>query len=178
MNRTEKVELATALKDKFSRAKVAIFVDYKGLTAVQSDEIRKQLRAKDAEAKVVKNNVARHLIKEGVVKGGAKEALDALVGPTMIAFGYKDIAGTAKVVHQFSKDVESFQIKDCLMGETRVSASGVEELASLPSREVLIAKMLGSFNAPITNFVGVLAAVPRSLVTVLSAIERKKAEQA
>ena len=176
MNREQKNTHAVELKDKFQRAKVAIFVDYKGLTAGQADDVRKKLRASDSEAKVIKNNVARQLVKSGVVKGGAAEALESMAGPTMVAFGYKDLAGTAKVVHQFTKEIETFQIKDCIMGDVRVSPAGVQELASLPSREVLLAKLLGTMNAPITNFAGVLAALPRSLVLALAAIEKKKAE--
>ena len=78
--------------------------------------------------------------------------------------------------HKFASDNEALKIKDSLMGAKRLLASEVEQLASLPSKEVLIAKMLGTLNAPITNFAGVLAAVPRSLVNVLSAIEKKKSE--
>ena len=86
-----------------------------------------------------------------------------------------DPAAAAKVIHKFAQDNEALKLKDSLMGDKRLGASQVEELAKLPSKEVLLAKMLGTLNAPITNFVGVLAAVPRSLVTVLSAIEKKKA---
>ena len=94
----------------------------------------------------------------------------------MVAFSYGDPAATAKVIAKFAKDNEALKIKDSILGKARIDAAGVQELANLPSKEVLIAKMLGTMNAPITNFVGVLAAVPRSLVTVLSAIEKKKGE--
>jgi large subunit ribosomal protein L10 len=178
MNRTEKTELANSLKDKFTKAQVAIFADYKGLTATQADELRKQLRATKTEVKVLKNNVARLITKEGQMGDQAKALMDSTVGPTLVAFAYGDPAAAAKVIHKFAQDNEAFNLKDSLMGEKKIAASEVEELAKLPSREVLIAKMLGTFNAPITNFVGVLAAVPRSFVTVLSAIEKKKAETA
>ena len=96
------------------------------------------------------------------------------MGPTLVAFGYGDASATAKIVHKFAQDNEAFTLKDSLMGNKRVDVSGVEELAKLPSKEVLLGMLLGTMNAPITNFVGVLAAVPRSLVTVLAAIEKKK----
>lgn len=67
MNRTEKTDLAATLKDKFSRASVAIFADYKGLTATQADDLRRTLRTKDTEVKVLKNNVARLLTKDGAM---------------------------------------------------------------------------------------------------------------
>ena len=175
MNRTEKTELASSMKDKFSKAKVALFADYKGITAPQADELRKQLRVAKAEVKVLKNNVARLVTKEGKMGDQAKALMDTVVGPTLVAFAYGDPAAAAKVFHKFAQDNEALKLKDSLMGTKLIVVSGVEELAKLPSKEVLLAKLLGTMNAPITNFVGVLAAVPRSLVTVLSAIEKKKA---
>jgi large subunit ribosomal protein L10 len=176
MNRTEKADLAQSLKDRFIKAKVAIFADYKGLSATQADELRKQLRAQNTEVKVLKNNLGRLISKDGSMGEGTQQVMDGLVGPSLVAFAYGDPAAAAKVIAKFAKDNEALKIKESLLGNKRIEASGVEELASLPSKEVLLAKMLGTMNAPITNFVGVLAAVPRSLVTVLSAIEKKKAE--
>jgi large subunit ribosomal protein L10 len=176
MNRTDKATLATELKDKFEKAQVAIFADYKGLTATQADDLRRVLRSQKVEVKVLKNNVARIVTKDGALGEEAKAVMDGVVGPTMVAFAYGDPAAAAKVIHKFAQENEALKLKESLMGRKRVDASGVEELAKLPSKEVLVAKMLGTLNAPITNFVGVLAAVPRSLVTVLAAIEKKKAD--
>jgi len=174
MNKANKTELATELKDKFSKAQVALFADYKGLTASQADDLRKKLRDTDAEVKVLKNNIARLITKDGAMGDDAKNLMDGVVGPTLVAFAYKDVAATAKAFHKFSKDNEALKLKPSLMGKKAISPADIEELAALPSREVLLAKMLGTLNAPITNFVGVLAAVPRSLLNVLVAIEKKK----
>ncbi len=176
MNRETKTAMAESLRGKFSKATVAIFADYKGLSANQADDLRKQLRAVNAEVKVLKNNVARLLTSDGKMGDHAQGVMEKLVGPSLVAFAYGDPAAAAKVIHTFTKTNEALKLKESLMGMKRIAASGVEELASLPSKEVLLAKFLGTLNAPITNFVGVLAAVPRSLVTVLSAIEKKKAE--
>jgi large subunit ribosomal protein L10 len=176
MNRTEKAELAAQLKDKFSRAQVSIFADYKGLTSSQADDLRRILRGHQTEVKVLKNNVARLVVKEGDLGEEARAVVDSVVGPTLVAFAFGDPAATAKVVHKFAQDNEAFKVKESLMGKKRIDASGIESLAQLPSKEVLMAKLLGTMNAPITNFVGVLAALPRSLVTVLAAIEKKKAD--
>jgi len=176
MNRNEKASLAQTLKEKFLKANVAIFADYKGLTATQADDLRKQLRGQNTEVKVLKNNLGRLIAQDGSMGAGAKDVMDGLVGPSLVAFSYGDPAATAKVIAKFAKDNEALKIKDSILGKARIDAAGVQELANLPSKEVLIAKMLGTMNAPITNFVGVLAAVPRSLVTVLSAIEKKKGE--
>ena len=176
MNRTDKVELAGELKEKFSKAQVAIFADYKGLSATQADDLRRQLRTHKVEVKVLKNNVARLLTKDGAMGAEAKQVMDSLVGPTLVAFAYGDPAQAAKIVHAFTKTNEALKLKDSLMGTKRVDAADVEQLASLPSREVMLAILLGTMNAPARSFVSVLAAVPRGLVTVLSAIEKKKSD--
>ena len=98
------------------------------------------------------------------------------MGPSLVAFAYEDPASAAKVIHKFSVDHEALKLKDSLLGTKKISASAVEELAKLPSREVLLAQLLGVMNGPARGFVSVLAAVPRGLVTVLSAIEKKKGE--
>lgn len=176
MNRTKKEDLSVELKEKLERAKVALFADYKGLSAPQADELRKQLRKENAEAKVLKNNVARIISRDGQFGDEVKDVMDKMVGPTLVAFAYGDPAAAAKVMHKFSQGNEAFKLKESLMGRKRLDVSGVEELAQLPPKDVLVAKLLGTMNAPITNFVGVLAAVPRGLVTVLSEIEKKKAD--
>ncbi len=176
MNRTEKAELAASLKEKFGKAQVALFADYKGLGSNQANELRRLMRGQQVEVKVLKNNVARLVSNEGALGEEGKVLMEQVVGPTLVAFSYGDPAAAAKVFHKFAKDNEALKIKDGLMGAKRLSASDVEALASLPSREVMLARFLGTLNAPISNFVGVLAAVPRSLVNVLSAIEKKKSE--
>ncbi len=175
MNRTEKADLAKTLKDKFERAQVAIFADYKGLSGPQADELRRALRLHHTEVKVLKNNVGRLITQDGSFGDQAKELMEGVVGPTLVAFAFSDPALTAKVIHKFAQDNEALKLKDSLMGQKRIDVSEVEVLAKLPSKEVLVATLLGTMNAPIQNFVGVLAAVPRSLVTVLAAIEKKKA---
>jgi len=176
MNRAQKTELSNELKEKFDKAKVALFADYKGLTSNQANELRKALRAHKVEVKVLKNNVARLVTKGGHLGEAGKQIMDSVVGPTLVAFAYGDPAAAAKAIHKFAQDNQALKLKDGLFGDRKLAASDVEELAKLPPKEVLLAKMLGTLNAPASNFVGVLAAVPRSLVTVLAAIEKKKSE--
>lgn len=176
MNRAEKTKLAEDLKQKFQSSVVCIFADYKGMTAPQADEFRKTLRGVGASVKVVKNNVARHVVKDGSFGEEARQVLDGVVGPTLVAFAQKDAAAVAKAVHQYAKSNEALQLKDSLMGRKRITPKDIESLANLPSREVLVAMLLGVFNGPARGFVTVLSAVPRGLVTVLSQIEKKKAQ--
>ena len=176
MDRKTKETLATELKGKFERAKVAIFADYKGLKALEADELRKALRGKDTEVKVLKNNIGRLIAKDGALGEDGNGLMDRLVGPTLVAFAYGDPAAAAKVINNFAKDHEALKIKEGLFGKKLLRSAEVTQLAELPSREVLLAQLLGVLNGPARSFVSVLAAVPRGLVTVLSAIEKKKAE--
>ena len=96
MNRAEKTKLAEDLKEKFSQAPFSVFADYKGLTAVESDELRAKLRDVGAETKVVKNNVIRLAVKDGSLGEDAKTLVDGLVGPTLVVVALKDAAATGK----------------------------------------------------------------------------------
>ncbi len=176
MDRTSKETLATELKDKFSKAKLAIFADYKGLKSTEADELRRALRAKDTEVKVLKNNIGRLITKDGSFGSEATQLMDSVVGPTMVAFAYGDPAAAAKVISNYAKDHEALKIKDSLLGKKLLQSAEVSQLADLPSKDVLLAQLLGVLAGPSRNFVTVLAAVPRGLVTVLSQIEKKKSE--
>jgi large subunit ribosomal protein L10 len=176
MNKTQKAENADILKSHFSKAKLAVFADYKGLESNGANELRKSLRAHNVVVKVVKNNLIRHVVKDGSFGSEAKSLMDSVVGPTMIAFAFDDIAGVAKVLDEFAKKNEAFGLKPSLMGQKRIEVSQVQEIANLPSKEVLIGKLLSCINGPARNLVGVLAAVPRSVVQVIAAIEKKKGE--
>ena len=161
MNRAQKSELANEIKDKFAKAKIAVFADYKGLTAMQADDLRKKLREVDTEVKVLKNNVARLVTKDGALGEDTKNFMDGVVGPTLVAFGYKDFTATAKVIHKFSLDNEALKLKGSIMEGKTISATELEAIATLPSREVLLAMLLGMFQAPVASFVRVLDAIAK-----------------
>lgn len=176
MNKTQKDTLKADLKDKFSRAKIAIFADYKGLSANQADALRRVLRAEQTTVKVLKNNIARKVMDEGNFGADAKAIADSTVGPTLVAFGFGDASATAKVIAKFAKENDALKLKDSLFENKKISAKEIEAIASLPSREVLLSMLLSTLNGPARNFVSVLAAVPRGLVTVLDAVGKKKSE--
>ena len=176
MDRTNKETLATELREKFGKAQLAIFADYKGLKSLEADALRRALRGKDTEVKVLKNNISRLIAKDGGMDGDAPGVMDRLVGPTLVAFAYGDPAGAAKVISDFAKGHEALKIKDSLLGNKLLQPADVAQLADLPSKEVLLAQLLGVLNGPARSFVSVLAAVPRGLVTALSQIEKKKSE--
>lgn len=176
MNKTDKTRSLNELKDSFSKAKASFFADYKGLTSNQMNDLRKKLRANNVEVAVAKNNLARIAVKEAKLGEKCEKMMDTVAGPTLIAFAYGDEAAAAKTIVKFAEDNEVFNLKESILGTQTMGADQIKELAKLPSREVLLAKMLGSLNAPASNFVGVLAAIPRSLLNVLTAIEQKKKE--
>lgn len=178
MNKTEKAATVADLKESFAKAKAAFFADYKGLTVEQVNDLRKRLRPHDVKVKVIKNNLARIAVREAKLGTASEQLIDTVVGPTMVAFANGDPAAAAKIIQKFVEENEVFGLKESLLSAQRLTTKQVEELSKLPSREVLLAKLLGSLNAPISNFVGVLAAVPRSLVQVLAAIEETKKKQA
>lgn len=178
MNKADKLIAVADLKKSFAEANAAFFADYKGLTVEQVNDLRRRLRPHNVKVKVIKNNLARLAIRQAKLGEAPEQLLDTVAGPTMVAFAYGDTAAAAKVFQKFVDENEVFSLKESLLGTQRLTTKQVEELSKLPGREVLLAKLLGTLNAPATNFVGVLAAVPRSLVQVLAAFGEKKEKQA
>lgn len=160
-NRIEKTELAKQMKERFSKSKIALFADFKGLTAMQADDLRKKIRGTGAEVRVLKNNIARLITKDGSMGEDAKKMMDGVVGPTLVAFGYTDFTATAKALHKFSQDNEALKLKDSLMDGKLLAISDVEALATLPSREVLLSMVLATMMAPVASFVRVVDALAK-----------------
>ncbi len=170
MNRTEKSNEVSRLKRRFEKAKAMIFADYRGLTVAEVTDLRQRLRAQQSTVKVVKNRLAKLAFKDLKVEG----VEPFLKGPTAIASSDADPVVPAKVLVDFAKDHEKLQLRAGFMDGLVLDVKAIMALAKLPSREVLLAKMLGSLKAPADNLVNVLAAVPRGLVTALAAIRDSK----
>ena len=167
-----KQQAVAEIKERFEKAKSVVIVDYRGINVEQVTELRKQFRTAGVEYVVLKNTLVRRVIDEMGLS-----ALDGVLeGPSAFAFGYADPVAPAKVVSDFVSKTkcEHITVKAGVVDGEVIDAAGVKVLADLPPKEVLIAKMLGSFNAPITNFVGVLSATLRSLVYAIDAIRKQK----
>ena len=166
----EKKLIVDELAEKMKKAQAVIFYDYIGLTVAEATELRNQFRAKDIEYKVIKNTMLKR----------AADALeydkvdDYLKGPTAVAFSYDDPVAPAKILSDFVKKLKKTQIKSGILNGKVMDVKGVESLATLPSREELLSKMLGSLNAPITSLVMALSGVPRNLVYALNAVKNVK----
>ena len=169
-NFEQKKVIVAQIKEKFESAHSAVFVDYRGLTVAEVTELRNECRKAGVEYVVLKNTMIELAAKELGIEG-----LDSyLKGPTAVAFGHKDPASPAKILSDFIKKTKKMELKCAVIDKQTLDAAGAQALADLPPKEVLIAKMMGSLNAPITNFVGVLSATLRSLVYAIEAVRKQK----
>ena len=167
-----RIELSSVIKEKIQDAKSVVFVKFSGLTVAEDTELRREFRKNNVEYKVYKNT----LIRKAFESLGITDFNDDLNGPTAVAFG-TDETGAAKVIVDAAKKYQDkVTVKSAFVDGARVDVNGVKTLAAMPSKEELIAKMLGSMQAPISNFVGVLSAMPRGLVVALNAIAEQKAQ--
>ena len=169
-NFEQKKVIVAQIKEKFESAHSAVFVDYRGLTVAEVTELRNECRKAGVEYVVLKNTMIELAAKELGIEG-----LDSyLKGPTAVAFSHKDPASPAKILSDFIKKTKKMELKCAVIDKQTLDAAGAQALADLPPKEVLIAKMMGSLNAPITNFVGVLSATLRSLVYAIEAVRKQK----
>jgi len=171
LNRDNKQQQIEQMNERLGRAKAIFLADFRGMNVDKATSLRNELRAASVEYKVFKNTLL-----ERAAQGTGMECIGPyLAGPTSIAICYDDPVSAAKVLSKFAKDpLGKFVLKAGVLSGKLIDVPQIQALAELPSREVLLAKMLGSMQAPATNFVGVLAALPGSLVRALDAIRAKK----
>ncbi|MCR1898678.1 50S ribosomal protein L10 [Irregularibacter muris] len=169
-----KKQLVGEITDKFQTAQSAVLVDYRGLDVEEITELRAKFRAEGVDYKVYKNTLMRLAVKEVGYEG----LLDYLVGPTAVAFGMEDPVSAAKIIADFAKEHKDLEIKAGMVDGDVIDLAGIKELAALPPREVLIAKVLGGFNAPIAGFANVLQGTVRNLVYALNGVKEQKEAQA
>lgn len=169
MNREQKSAEIEILKAKFAKAQIAILSDYKGLKVNDFNSLRGKLRKHSAEIMVVKNRLAKIAL-----KGTHDDLVGHFKGTTAVTFAQGDPTGVAKVLVEFAKEFLQVRFKSAYMSGKKLSSQDIEALASLPSREELVLKLIGSMQAPAQNLVRVLAQIPRQVVQVLAAIRDKK----
>ena len=151
-----KVEIKKPVVDEISEllngAKAAVLVDYRGLTVEQDTNLRKQLREAGVVYKVYKNTMVNF-----AVQGTEFESLaQHLEGPTALAVSKEDASAPARILHNFSKEAPALELKAGVVEGSYYDQAGIQVIANIPSREVLISKLLGSMQSPITNFARVI----------------------
>ena len=161
-----KVEIKKPIVDEISEllkdAKSAVLVDNRGLTVEQDTALRKQLREAGVVYKVYKNTMINF-----AVKGTEFEELSKhLEGPTAIAVSNEDATAPARVLYNFAKDAEALELKAGVVEGTYYDADGIKLIATIPSREELLSKFLGSIQSPITNFARVIKQIAEKEETV------------
>jgi len=172
LKRDEKEQLVQVLHDELGKSQAVFVTDYMGLTVERITKLRREIKGVGGSYQVVKNTLLRRAT-EGTPAKGIEQFF---VGPTAIAIAKTDAVAVAKALVNFAKDNEKFEIQAGMLGDRAITAADIQELSKMPPREVLLARMLGSLNAPVSNFVGVLSAIVSQLVYVLKAIENKKSQ--
>jgi large subunit ribosomal protein L10 len=168
-----KQQITEDLHNRFAKSAIIVLTDYKGLDVTSINDLRRKLRESDIEYQVVKNT----LLVRAAEDTDVALIKDYFKGPSAVAISYDDPVAPAKVLTQFAKDNNKLEIKVGVLNGKVLDLQAIKALATLPSKEVMLAQLLSTINAVPTSLVRVLAEVPRSLVNVLTAIKDQKEEK-
>ncbi len=166
----EKRKIVDDLKQKIARANLVLISEYLKFTVKEFTDLRRKLRAEESEIKVIKNT----LIEKAVVESGFPQVAEHLTGSTAIILGYKDAVSPLKILVKFIKESDKGAVKVGVIEKNVFVQKELNELAKLPAKEVLIARVVGGFQAPLSGLVRVLQGPIQKLVYVLDAIKGKK----
>jgi len=166
MSREKKTEIIDRFKDDFSRCSIGILTDYRGLSNSEITTLRRRLGDSSVEYRVVKNTLARFAAE----RAGKTNLADSFVGPVAIALGYGDVIEPARILTDYiSTSRSTLTIKGGFLGDRVLTSEEVSTLARLPSREILLAKLLGGMQGPIAGLVNCLSAPITGVARVLQA---------
>jgi len=157
----------TLIQDKLSKAKSAVVIDYSGTSGSDQVALRGVVKEAGGEILVTKNTLMDIAIGKGKVS-------DSLKGMNALVFSYEDAVSAIKSLFAFHKDNDKLEIKQGVMEDKILSATEVEALSKLPSKQQLLATLIARIQGPATGLANVLQAVPKSLVYTLKAISDKK----
>ncbi len=173
MAKPDKVEAVATLRETLGRARGVILTGFSGLDVAQMEELRRGLKREGAQFLVVKNTLAR-LASQDTPLG---ELFRPLSGPTALALTFSDSMAPFKFLTEFARNQPKLQIRGGAVGSRILRVEEIRELARLPSREILLAQLLGGLKFPMANLAGVLSALLRNLLGVLTAIKNKKEKE-
>ena len=166
MSKEKKTQIIDGLQEFFSECSIGVLTDYRGLSTAEITDLRRALKKSAVEYKVVKNTLARFAAE----RAGKDELATLFEGPVAIAFGYGDVTEPAKVLADYIRASKaSLSIKGGFLSDRVLTSGDVETLATLPSREVLIARVLAGMQSPIVALISCLAAPMRGVIGVLQA---------
>ena len=166
MPREKKAQIIDELQQVFSECRVGIFTDYRGLSVAEMSDLRRSLRNSDIKYRVIKNTLARFAVE----RAGKNELVSFFEGPVAIAFGYGDITEPARVLAEYIRDSKtSLSIRGGFLGDRVLTPGDVETLATLPSREILLGKLLAGMQSPVIALISCLANPLRGVIGVLQA---------
>jgi large subunit ribosomal protein L10 len=164
--RPEKVAVVNEVKGKLGAAEAVLLTEYRGLNVAALGRLRRELKPNGGDYKIYKNNLVRF-----AAQASGLDTLDELLtGPTALAFVSGDVAAVAKTLRDFARTNPALVVKGGVLGGKVLSATEVSALAELPSRDVLLARLAGAFQAPLTKTAGLLAALPRNFAYGLKAL--------
>jgi len=166
MSREKKAQTIDRLQEVFSKCSIGILTDYRGLSVPEITDLRRRLKASGIEYKVVKNTLARF----AAGRAGKDELASFFVGPVAIAFGYGDITEPARALADYiGTSKASLSIKGGFLGDSLLTVEDVMTLSVLPSREVLLAKVVGGMQIPVLALLGCLTTPIRGFIGMLQA---------
>ena len=174
MAREKKVQIIDELSELLLKCEIGILTDYRGLSTAEITDLRRKLREAGIGYRVVKNTLARFAAE----KAGRSDLADSFEGPVAIAFGYGDMSESSKVLaNHIRASRSSLKIKSGFLSDRLLTVKDVETLATLPSRDVLLAKVLGGMQSPIVSFITLLTSPLRGFMGILQArIEQLEGE--
>lgn len=161
----KKSKIVSELEETMAKSTIIVLSQYRGVKASQLANLRRKLRSSNSEIRVVKNTLARL----AAAKTGKDALVNSLEGPMAVTFGYGDISAPVKILISSQGELEGMNIKGGFLGNKLYSKEAIMTLATLPSKEVLIGRVLGQMNAPVSRLVGALASPMRGVLGVLQA---------
>jgi large subunit ribosomal protein L10 len=167
--RSEKEKKVARLKDDFNEANIIVMTDFRGLNVLQMNKLRRALQQEGVKYNVVKNTLARIAARETGLK--IEEYLE---GPTGIAYGYDDPLAPVKILVKFAREYDRFSLKGGVLENKILDETDLKRLSELPPKEVLLARVLGGFQAPLSGLMNVLQGNIRSLAYLLQALKEKR----
>ncbi len=171
MNRTEKSAVVEAFRKDWSVARGAVFVDYRGLTVEEFTDLRKRLRRSGVTLRVIKNTLAKRAIS---AEGLHETSAALLEGPTAVALSDRDSVAPMRVLFESQKEFGKLKLKAALMDGQLYAGNEIQAVATLPPREMLLARLVSGFCAPLAGVVSTLAGVIRNTLFTLDAVRRKR----